>query len=79
MVKYLYIVDYWIHFPQSEYGGMITVIAKDDNECFELLTNPYEDFYQESYVNRVLPAIKNAQKLQLANDYKSDIIEAFIT
>ena len=79
MVKYLYIVDYWIPFPQSEYGGMITVIAKDDNECFELLTNPYEDFYQESYVNRVLPAIKNAQKLQLANDYKSYIIEAFIT
>ena len=79
MVKYLYIVDYWIPFPQSEYGGMITVIAKDDNECFEILTNPYEDFYQESYVNRVLPAIKNAQKLQLANDYKSDIIEAFIT
>ena len=79
MVKYLYIVDYWIPFPQSEYGGMITVIAKDDDECFELLTNPYEDFYQESYVNRVLPAIKNAQKLQLANDYKSDIIEAFIT
>ena len=79
MVKYLYIIDYWIPFPQSEYGGMITVIAKDDNECFEILTNTYEDFYQESYVNRVLPAIKNAQKLQLANDYKSDIIEAFIT
>ena len=79
MVKYLYIIDYWIPFPQSEYGGMINVIAKDDNECFELLSNPDEDFYQESYVNRILPAIKNAQKLQLANDYKSDIIEAFIT
>ena len=79
MVKYLYIVDYWIPFPQSEYGGMINVIAKDDDECFQLLSNSEEDFYQESYVNRVLPAIKNAQKLQLANDYKSDIIEAFIT
>ena len=79
MVKYLYIVDYWIPFPQSEYGGMINVIAKDDDECFQLLSNFEEDFYQESYVNRILPAIKNAQKLQLANDYKSDIIEAFIT
>ena len=79
MVKYLYIVDYWIPFPQSEYGGMINVIAKDDDECFQLLSNSEEDFYQESYVNRILPAIKNAQKLQLANDYKSDIIEAFIT
>ena len=79
MVKYLYIIDYWIPFPQSEYGGMINVIAQDDNECFELLSNPDEDFYQESYVNRILPAIKNAQKLQLATDYKSDIIEAFIT
>ena len=79
MVKYLYIIDYWVPFPQSEYGGIINVIAKDDHECFELLTNPHEDFYQESYVNRVLPAIKNAQKLQLTNDYKSDIIEACIT
>ena len=79
MVKYLYIIDYWIPFPQSEYGGMITVIAKDDDECFQLLSNSEEDFYPESYVNRILPAIKNAQKLQLANDYKSDIIEAFIT
>ena len=79
MVKYLYIVDYWIPFPQSEYGGMINVIAKDDDECFQLLSNSEEDFYQESYVNRILPAIKNAQKLQLANEYKSDIIEAFIT
>ena len=79
MIQYLYIIDYWVPFPQSEYGGVLNVIAKDDDECFQLLSNPDEDFYQEAYVNHILPAIKKAQKLPLAKGYKSDIIEAFIT
>ena len=36
-MKYLYIVEYWVPFPQSEYGGIINVIAENDSEAFELL------------------------------------------
>ena len=79
MNKFLYIIEYWVPFPSSEYGGMINVIAENDQECFTLLTNPEEPFYNETYVNRIMPAIKTASKLELASDYKSDIIEAFIT
>ena len=31
-MKNLYIVDYWVPFPQSEYGGIINVIAEDGHE-----------------------------------------------
>jgi hypothetical protein len=44
----LYIVDYWVGFPSSEYGGVITVIAEDDNECHDLLLE-WRDDYANSY------------------------------
>ena len=40
----LYIVDYWVGFPSSEYGGVITVIAEDDNECHDLLLEWRDDY-----------------------------------
>ena len=41
-MKNLYIVDYWVPFPTSEYGGMITLIASNDSEAFELLAEQSE-------------------------------------
>ena len=32
MKKYLYVVDYWVPFPASEYGGLVTLIAENDAE-----------------------------------------------
>ena len=77
MIKYLYIVDYWVPFPQSEYGGVVSVIAETDSEAFELLAA--EEQFNESYINRIMPNIKTAQKLTLGVEYKSSIVDAFIT
>ena len=77
MTKKLYIVDYWVPFPQSEYGGVISVIATDDSEAFELLAN--EEGFNTDYVDLIMPNVIKAQKLQLAEDYESNIIDAFIT
>tara|TARA_B100001093_G_scaffold221714_1_gene212642 strand:- start:656 stop:889 length:234 start_codon:yes stop_codon:yes gene_type:complete len=77
MNKYLYIIDYWVPFPQSEYGGVISVIATDDSEAFELLAN--EEGFNTDYVDLIMPNVIKAQKLQLAEDYESNIIDAFIT
>jgi len=77
MVKYLYIVDYWVPFPQSEYGGVVSVIAETDSEAFELLAA--EEQFNESYTNRIMPNVKTAQKLTLGVEYKSSIVDAFIT
>ena len=36
--KFLYVVDHYVPFPSSEYGGIWNVIAQDDDECFDLIT-----------------------------------------
>tara|TARA_B100001094_G_scaffold158595_1_gene153509 strand:- start:341 stop:571 length:231 start_codon:yes stop_codon:yes gene_type:complete len=76
-MKQLYIVDYWVPFPQSEYGGVINVIADDDSEAFELLAN--EEQFNEDYVDLIMPNVIKAEKLNLSDDYQSGIIDAFIT
>ena len=36
--KFLYVVDHYIPFPSSEYGGLWNVVAQNDEECFDLIT-----------------------------------------
>ena len=76
-MKFLYIVDYWVPFPQSEYGGLINVIGMNDAEVFDILTK--EDQFNNDYQNHILPNVMKAQKLELNGDYESGIIDAFLT
>jgi succinate dehydrogenase flavin-adding protein (antitoxin of CptAB toxin-antitoxin module) len=76
-MKFLYIVDYWVPFPSSEYGGVINVIAESDSEVFNLLSN--EKGFDNQYQDRIMPNIIKAQKFRLQDDYESGIIEAFTT
>ena len=75
--KFLYVIDYWVPFPTSEYGGVINVIASSDQECFELLSE--EESFPENYGHLIMENVINATKLRLAEDYECDIIDAFIT
>jgi len=77
VTKSLYIVDYWVPFPQSEYGGIVNLIAEDDSEAFELLAS--EEGFNEDYVDRIMPNVIKATKLPLQDEYESGIIEAFTT
>ncbi len=77
MTKLLYIVDYWVPFPQSEYGGIVNLIADDDSEAFEILAS--EEGFNEDYVDRIMPNVIKATKLPLQDEYESGIIEAFTT
>ena len=76
-MKSLYIVDYWVPFPSSEYGGIVTLIAENDSEAFELLSN--EDQFDDNYQNLIMEKIITSQKFSLSDDYQSGIIDAFIT
>lgn len=76
-MKYLYIVDYWVPFPSSEYGGLINLIAENDTEAFTLLSQ--EESFDDSYTDRIMERVVNAQKFALQDDYQSAIIEAFTT
>jgi succinate dehydrogenase flavin-adding protein (antitoxin of CptAB toxin-antitoxin module) len=76
-MKYLYIVDYWVPFPSSEYGGLINLIAESDTEAFNILSN--EKSFNDRYTDRIMERIVNAQKFALQDDYESGILEAFTT
>jgi len=77
-MTYLYIVDHYIPFPASEYGGVWNVIAQSDNECFYLITSNDDDYYQQHY-SRLKENILNAEKFALANDQTSRVVESFTT
>jgi len=76
-MKYLYIVDYWVPFPSSEYGGIINLIADSDAEAFILLSE--EKQFDDGYTDRIMERVVNAQKSALQDDYESGILEAFTT
>ena len=78
MDKYLYIVDYWIQFPQSEYGGVINVVAKDAQECFDLCRE-LNDGYQDDHVGQILPKVKNAVRLKVDETEEVGIVSSFMT
>ena len=79
--KFLYIVDHYIPFPSSEYGGIWNVIAETDDECFDLISAHDEDnFYEEHYVN----LRENIQKsdfyaLSDSDALKSKVVMEFTT
>jgi len=76
-MKSLYIVDYWVPFPSSEYGGLINLIAESDTEAFAILSQA--DFYDATYIDRIMPNVVSAQKFTLQDEYESGIIDSFTT
>ena len=76
-MKYLYIVNYWVPFPSSEYGGTISLIAESDAEAFEILST--SDDFDGSYNYRIMERVVNAHKFALVDEEKSRIIDIFIT
>ena len=76
-MKVLYIVDYWVPFPASEYGGVINLIAESDTEAFNILSQ--EKQYDEQYVNMIMASVANAQKFTLQDEYVSGIVDSFTT
>lgn len=77
--SYLYVLDYWVPFPASEYGGLITLIAKNDQEAFDILADENQIDHENKHIDKLMPNIINATKLKLADEYESGIIDVFIT
>jgi hypothetical protein len=76
-MKSLYIVDFWVPFPSSEIGGVVSLIAESDTEAFSILSQ--EESYDSRYINLIMPNIVNAQKFTLVDEYESGIIDSFTT
>jgi len=76
--KFLYLVDHFVGFPQSEYGGVWNVIAENDDECFDLICEDDNGQYEDCYVNLRNNIVK-ALRFTLADDLDSEVIDRFIT
>ena len=76
-MKYLYLIDFWVPFPSSEYGGLINLIAENDTEAFSILSQ--EGSYDGRYVDKIMPNVVSAQKFKLSDEYESGIIDSFTT
>lgn len=79
MTSYFYIIDYWIPFPHSEYGGVINVIASSDDEVFAILNKEQFATQYPEYIPKMAEYIKSAQKFQLTDYYEPGLLEAFLT
>lgn len=76
-MKYLYLVDYWVPFPSSEYGGVVGVIAENDEECHDLLRDCKD--YDDRYTQKIMERVVNAHKFDLLNEEESRIVDSFTT
>jgi len=79
MTKLFYIVDHYVPFPSSEYGGIWNVIAEDDNECFDLITSVDDGDFNSQYYGHLRENILNSRTYALAEDLESKIVEEFTT
>jgi hypothetical protein len=78
-MKYLYLVNFWVPFPSSEYGGLINVIAENDIECHNILRDTEEFYHDQKYSDRIMEAVVDAPRFQLTDDEPSRVVDYFIT
>lgn len=82
--KYIYLVKWWPPFPSSEYGGLIALIAANDEECKALLKERFRSEVKR-HGSAFEVAVFEAKKLELAPPTlglppkDSEILEEFTT
>ena len=74
----LYIVDHFIPFPQSEYGGIWNVLASDDEECFDLITAADDNQFPE-YYGKLRSNIANSAKYTVVGNAEPKVVTSFLT
>ena len=78
---FLYIGNYWVPFPSSEYGGTWVVMAENEEQCVELLESL--QYSREEYEHLIPNAVTQAQVFQLDENALTNrtprIIDSFLT
>lgn len=76
----IYIIDYWVPFPCSEYGGKVIVIAKSEEDAFEVLKSRVWDYIiRDDDTKLIKDAIERSKRYDLKGLHKSEIVSVFIT
>ena len=76
--KFLYILDYFVPQWQSEYGGLLNVIAEDNDECFDVVVKWDNEGWTE-YYSKLRENVIKAERFALAEDKESRIVTSFTT
>lgn len=76
--KYIFIVNYWIPFPESEMSGVLCVIGESDNEVHDILLD-WRPERLSKYDSQIMNNVVNAQRFLLSDEEESRIVEEFIT
>ena len=75
MAKFLYIVDY--HAPSSHSdGGLLNVIAKNDDEWFDVIVDWDNEEWTEQY-GKLRENVIKAPRFSLENEEQSRVVETF--
>ena len=74
----LYIVDHFIPFPQSEYGGVWNVLASNDEECFDLIADADDNQFPE-YYGKLRSNITNSAKYTVVGNVEPKVVTSFLT
>lgn len=77
-MKYLYVIDHFVPFPQSEYGGVWNVIAESDEQCFDIIICDDDDLNIGCY-GKLRENISKAPKYALVDELESKVVTSFIT
>jgi hypothetical protein len=76
--KFLYILDYFVPQWQSEYGGLLNVIAEDNDECFDVVVKWDNEGWTE-YYSKLRENVIKAERFALAEDEESRVVTSFTT
>jgi hypothetical protein len=77
----MYVVNYWVPFPASEYGGVQVVVAKDDEECYKLIaeSDDIEIKHHKQAEELIRARIKKASRFTLDGAYVPEMVRSFTT
>lgn len=75
--KFLYVIDYFVPEPFSD-GGLLNVIAENDDECFDLIVE-WDNNCWPTYYGKLRENIMKAQRFALTDSFESHVVEFFTT
>ena len=74
-MKYLYIIDYFVPSSHSD-GGLLNVVAENDDECFDLIVKWDNEQWSEHY-GKLRENVIKAPRFALLDGVQSQVVETF--
>ena len=77
-MKQLYIVEHFVPFPSSEYGGLWNVVAETDEEVYDLIVEDDGGWNTQHY-GKLRENIMKSSKYSLVDEVESKVVDSFLT